>query len=104
MTAAEYNTFLKASECKAHRVDLACAESLPRPAGCERTVDDYQKLTESQLKNFCPPLSRGAKVALGIGGGALAGAGIGALVGGPVGAAVGAGIGALIGGIAGALL
>lgn len=43
--------------------------------------------------------SRGAKTAIGIGGGALAGAGIGALAGGPVGAAVGAGIGALVGGI-----
>src|SRR5215203_5316027 len=44
-------------------------------------------------------LSRGAKTAIGVGGGALVGAGIGAVVGGPVGAAVGAGIGALVGGI-----
>ena len=43
--------------------------------------------------------SRGAKTAIGVGGGALVGAGIGAVAGGPVGAAVGAGIGALVGGI-----
>jgi hypothetical protein len=44
-------------------------------------------------------LSRGAKAAIGIVGGAVVGAGIGALVGGPVGAAVGAGVGALAGGL-----
>jgi hypothetical protein len=44
-------------------------------------------------------MSRGAKTAIGVGGGAVVGAGIGALAGGPVGAAVGAGIGALVGGI-----
>ncbi len=59
---------------------------------------------KGQRANYCPSLSRGAKVAIGAGGGALAGAGIGFLAGGPVGAAVGAGIGALVGGIAGWLL
>ncbi|HEX6709751.1 MAG TPA: hypothetical protein VF068_05410 [Rubrobacter sp.] len=101
MTASEYSAFLKASECKAHTADLACAEALPKPAGCEATVDDYIKLTREQKANWCPSLSRGAKIALGAGGGALAGAGIGALAGGPIGAAIGAGIGALVGGIAG---
>jgi hypothetical protein len=101
MTVAEYDAFLKASECKAHTADLVCAEALPKPAGCEKTVDDYIKLTRDQKAKWCPSLSTGAKVAIGAGGGALAGAGVGALVGGPVGAAVGAGIGALVGGIAG---
>ncbi len=104
MTAGEYSAFLKDSECKAHTVDLACAEALPRTKGCEKTIDDYIKLTKEQKANWCPGLSRGAKVALGIGGGALAGAGIGLLAGGPLGAAIGAGLGALVGGIAGALL
>lgn len=104
MTADEYDKFLKDSECKAHTVDLACAEALPKPAGCEKTVEDYIKLTREQKANWCPSLSRGAKVAIGLGGGALAGAGIGALAGGPVGALIGAGVGALVGGIAGALL
>ena len=104
MTVAEYDAFLKESECKAHTVDLACAEALPKPAGCEKTVEDYIDLTRKQKANWCPSLSRGAKVAIGVGGGALAGAGIGALAGGPVGAAVGAGIGALVGGIAGLLI
>ena len=105
MTVAEYNDFLKKSECKAHTVDLACAEVLPRTKGCEGTIDDYIKLTKEQKANWCPGgLSRGAKVGIGIGGGALAGAGIGFLAGGPLGAAIGAGIGGLVGGIAGALI
>lgn len=104
MTAAEYNAFLKASECKAHTVDLNCAKSLPQTGGCKKTVEDYIDLTEKQRKNWCPALSRGAKVAIGLGGGAAAGAGIGALAGGPIGAAIGAGVGALVGGIAGAFL
>lgn len=104
MTVDEYSSFLKKSECKAHTVDLACAEALPRTKGCEKTIDDYIKLTREQKANWCPGLSRGAKVAIGIGGGALAGAGIGFLAGGPLGAAIGAGVGALVGGIAGALL
>ena len=104
LTAAEYKTFLKESECKAHTVDLACAEALPKPAGCEKTVDDYIKLTRDQKANWCPSMSRGAKVGVGIAGGAVAGAGVGALVGGPVGAAIGAGIGAIAGGIAGLLV
>ncbi len=45
-----------------------------------------------------PTLSRGAKTAIGIGGGAIIGAGIGALAG-----PVGAGVGAVIGGIAGGI-
>jgi hypothetical protein len=104
MTAAEYKTFLKESECRAHTVDLSCAEALPKPAGCEKTVEDYIKLTRDQKANWCPSISRGAKVGIGIAGGALAGAGIGALAGGPLGAAIGAGVGAIAGGIAGALL
>lgn len=104
MTAAEYTKFLKDSECKAHTADLICAEALPKPAGCETTVDDYIKLTREQKANWCSSLSRGAKVGIGLGGGALAGAGIGALAGGPIGALIGAGVGALVGGIAGALL
>ena len=102
MTAAEYKAFLKESECKAHTVDLNCAQALPKPAGCKTTVEDYIKLTESQKANYCPSLSTAAKVAIGAGGGALVGAGIGALAGGPVGALIGAGIGALVGGVAGA--
>jgi hypothetical protein len=104
MTVAEYKAFLKESECKAHTADLACAEALPQPAACKKTVEDYIKLTREQKAKWCPSLSRGAKVALGGLGGALAGAGIGALAGGPVGAAIGAGIGALVGGIAGLFL
>ncbi len=100
----QYKDFLKKSECKAHTVDLACAEALPKPAGCDKTVEDYIKLTRDQKANWCPAVSRSAKVAIGIGGGALVGAGIGALAGGPVGAAIGAGIGALVGGIAGLLI
>ena len=104
MTVAEYNSFLKKSECKAHTVDLACAQALPKTKGCESTIDDYIKLTRDQKKNWCPEaLSRGAKVGIGIGAGALTGAGIGFIAGGPLGAAIGAGIGGLVGGIAGAL-
>src|SRR5215204_64079 len=53
MTAAEYVAFLKQSECKAHTVDLDCANALPKPAGCEQTVKDYIKLTSDQKKNWC---------------------------------------------------
>jgi hypothetical protein len=53
MTVAEYNAFLKQSECTAHTVDLACANALPQPAGCEQTVKDYIKLTSDQKKNWC---------------------------------------------------
>jgi hypothetical protein len=56
----------------------------------------------SLAKAFC--LSTGAKVGIGIAGGALAGAGIGALAGGGIGAAIGAGVGALAGLIAGGLM
>jgi hypothetical protein len=58
-------------------------------------------LAKASSKDCCPEggLSRGAKTAIGVGGGALLGAGIGALAGGPLGGAVGAGIGALVGGL-----
>jgi hypothetical protein len=55
--------------------------------------------TKGDASGYGSGMSRGAKTAIGIGGGALVGAGIGALAGGPIGAAVGAGIGALVGGI-----
>jgi hypothetical protein len=99
MTAAEYKAFLKKSECKAHTVDLNCAKALPKPAGCEKTVDDYIDLTEKQRRKWCPS-SLGWLVG-GLGG-AAAGALIGGLAGGPLGALIGAGIGALAGGITGA--
>jgi hypothetical protein len=104
MTVAEYSAFLKDSECRAHTADLACAQSLVKSKGCEKTIEDYIKLTEDQRANWCPGLSRGAKIVIGIGAGALAGAGIGALAGGGIGAAIGAGVGALAGLIAGALI
>lgn len=104
MTAEEYKKFLKESECKAHTADLACAELLPKPAECKQTVEDYVKLTKDQKANWCPPMSRGAKIGLGILGGGLAGAGIGGLIGGLPGAGIGFLVGALVGGIAGALL
>lgn len=104
MTRTEYREFLKDSECKAHTADLACAQSLVKSKGCEKTIEDYIKLTEDQRANWCPGLSRGAKIGIGIAGGALAGAGIGALLGGGIGAAIGAGVGALAGLIAGALI
>jgi uncharacterized membrane protein len=85
-------------------VDLACAEALPKPAECKKTVEDYIELTKEQKANACPSLSTGAKVGLGILGGGLAGAGIGALIGGLPGAGIGFLIGALAGGIAGAFL
>lgn len=101
MTAAEYQAFLKDSECKAHTADLACAQALPKTGACKTTVEDYIKLTEQQKANWCPSMPRWAKVALGIGGGALLGAGVGALTG--VGPGTGAGIGALAGGVGGSL-
>jgi hypothetical protein len=98
MTVSEYKAFLKESECTAHTADLACAEALPQPAACKKTVEDYIKLTKNQKARWCPSLSRIAKVAIGI----LAGAGLGAVIGGLLGAtAIGAGIGAVVGGIAG---
>lgn len=53
MTVAEYNAFLKKSECKAHKADLKCANALPKPAGCKKTVEDYIKLTKAQKKKWC---------------------------------------------------
>lgn len=104
MTEAEYDKFLKESECKAHTVDIQCAKGLPQPAACKETVKDYINLTEAQRKEWCPSLSGWEKALIGAGAGALAGAGIGALAGGPLGAAIGAGIGALVGGVTGSLL
>jgi hypothetical protein len=53
MTVPEYNVFLKDSECKAHKADLKCAKSLPKPNGCKNIVEDYIKLTETQKKKWC---------------------------------------------------
>jgi hypothetical protein len=53
MTVAEYNAFLKKSECKAHTADLACAEALPKPDNCKKTIDDYIKLTKEQKEQWC---------------------------------------------------
>jgi hypothetical protein len=99
MSSGEYNDFLKESECRAHTIDLACAEALPKTAGCEATVNDYTKLTSDQKDNACSGMSRATKTGIGVLGGALAGAGIGGAVGGWLGALIGGGIGALIGGI-----
>ncbi|RYF30050.1 MAG: hypothetical protein EOO23_06040 [Comamonadaceae bacterium] len=82
MTAGEYKAFLKESECRAHTVDLARAEALPKHPGCETTIDDYIKLTREQKANWCPGLS----------GGAIAGIVLGALAGA---AAIGLGIAAI---------
>jgi hypothetical protein len=100
ISASDYKSFLKASECKAHTADLACAEALAKPAACEKTVEDYVKLTRDQRSHWCGS-SLGARVGL-ILGGAAAGAGIGALLGGGLGALIGAGVG-LVGGIIGSL-
>lgn len=79
MTVAEYNAFLKKSECKAHTADLNCAKALPKPKGCKTTVDDYIKLTEKQRDNYCPKgHSTAAKVGIGLAVGGLAGAVVGA--------------------------
>jgi hypothetical protein len=59
--------------------------------------------TGKVTKTAAGGLSRGAKILIGIGSGALVGAGIGALAGGLVGAAIGAGIGAVAGLIGGLL-
>jgi hypothetical protein len=53
MTAAEYNAFLKDSECKAHTADLDCANKLTPTEACKNTVKDYVKLTETQKKKWC---------------------------------------------------
>jgi hypothetical protein len=102
MTPSQYESFLKESECKAHTADLVCAEALAKPAGCEKTVEDYTKLTRDQRSHWCG-LSLGARIGLAVGG-AAAGAVIGGLLGGGLGALIGAGVGALAGGIAGLLL
>ena len=54
MTVAEYNSFLKQSECTAHTVDLLCAEALPKTAECKQPVEDYISLTKRQRAQFCP--------------------------------------------------
>lgn len=53
MTVAEYNAFLKASECTAHTADLACAEALPKEGDCKKTVEDYIALTKTQKATWC---------------------------------------------------
>lgn len=98
MTVAEYKAFLKKSECKAHTVDLKCAKALPKKGACKKTVNDYIKLTEKQLKKWCP-----SKALVGAVIGAIIGGVAGGVIGGPVGAVVGGLAGAAIGGIAGAL-
>ncbi len=102
MSVSQYKSFLKESECKAHTVDLACAKALPKTKGCEKTIEDYIELTDSQRSEWCG-LPRWAKVLIGVGGGAALGAVIGGLAGGGVGAAIGAGIGAVVGLIGGLL-
>lgn len=80
MTVAEYGAFLRQSECKAHTVDLACAEALPKTGACKKTVEDYIKLTRDQKANYCPSNAVvGAILGLGLGG--IAGAAIGATIG-----------------------
>jgi hypothetical protein len=53
MTAAEYQAFLKDSECRAHTVDLNCAQALPKEGGCKKTVEDYVTLTTTQKATWC---------------------------------------------------
>ena len=84
MSVSEYDAFLKDSECRAHTADLACAEALPKQPGCDKTIEDYVKLTKEQKANWCPGLSAGA----------IAGIALGALAGA---AAIGVGIAALAG-------
>jgi hypothetical protein len=53
LTAAEYNAFLKDSECRAHTKDLECATKLPKTKECAETIDNYIKLTKDQKANWC---------------------------------------------------
>lgn len=50
-----YAAFLKASECRAHTVDLICANVLLQTAtgDCKAKVQKYVDLTEQQRKHWC---------------------------------------------------
>jgi len=96
MSASEYKSFLKDSECRAHTADLDCAKALPKTGGCKQTVEDYIDLTTNQRKNWCG-LGLGWRIAMGLAG-AAGGALLGNWLGGGAGAALGAGAGALVGG------
>jgi hypothetical protein len=96
ISRAEYKTFLKDSECRAHTADLDCAKGLPKTAACKKTVEDYIDLTAKQRANFCTGLSTKAKLGILAGGtalGALAGYGLSG--GSGLGTAIGAGVGFL---------
>jgi hypothetical protein len=101
MSASEYKSFLKDSECRAHTADLQCAKNLPKTGGCKQTVEDYVDLTSKQKDQACGS-SVAARIILGLIGGAI-GAGIGNYLGGGLGAAIGAGAGAGGGALLGGL-
>jgi hypothetical protein len=50
-----YDAFLNDSECKAHTVDLACADDLLKTArgDCKAKVQHYRDLTAEQKKSYC---------------------------------------------------
>lgn len=50
-----YDAFLNDSECKAHTVDLKCADTLLKTAkgDCKAKVKAYRDLTAEQKKNYC---------------------------------------------------
>jgi hypothetical protein len=50
-----YADFLKSSECKAHTVDLKCADTLLKSAkgDCKAKVKAYRDLTAEQKKAYC---------------------------------------------------
>jgi hypothetical protein len=50
-----YDAFLNDSECKAHTVDLACADDLLKTAtgDCKAKVQHYRDLTAEQKKAYC---------------------------------------------------
>lgn len=54
LTVAEYNAFLKTSECTAHTADLNCANALPKTGDCKETVEHYINLTATQKARWCP--------------------------------------------------
>lgn len=102
MTVAQYDKFLKDSECRAHTADLDCANALPKTGACKQTVESYINLTERQKKNWCGGLSKAARIAISLAG-AVGGALLGNVLGDGPGAAIGAGVGALAGGFLGSL-
>lgn len=101
LTVAEYNEFRRASECRAHTVDLQCAKALPQTGACAATVQSYIESTERERAKHCP--STLTNVLIGAGAGAAIGGVAGGLIGGPIGAAIGGGLGAVVGGIGGLL-